>query len=306
MPLLLASSIDSSFLLTRSSIRRRCGLPLGGLFGGLLVVAAGCTVENPGVDAARLDAPALDVRVDAGRVSCTTAAECDDGIACTFDDCVVGNVCDHMALDSLCEDGERCDASRGCNTGCTSVADCNVDRNYCEGMFACAGGTCVPSLTRSCDDGNECTVDSCDPAAMDGAGGCVYATAGGCDGGVGMPDAGGPVCDPFDPTTGYTGTFRVAPVLSLDCVEDYRLETLVFSVAGATLTARGAPSFGATLTGPAPSGAMFTVSGSSGCGSYTLTGTFTCANRFSGTFTSSFSGGCSICGGGSVSVVGRI
>ena len=146
--------------------------------------------------------------------------------------------------------------------------------------------------------------DSCD-ARRRKAGGCVYATAGCFDGGVGTRLWRSGVRSVLS-RSGYAGTFRVAPVLSLDCVEDYRIETFVFSVAGSSLTVSGAPIFGATLTGAVPAGAAFTVSGNSGCGSYTLTGTFTCANRFSGTFTSSFSGSCSLCGGGSVSVVGRI
>ncbi len=304
MRLHLASSIGAG----SSGRTSRRSVALAALFVSLVApsLVSGCTVGTSEPDVGRPDVPLSDVGRDAPPVSCATAADCDDGVACTFDDCVIGNVCSHMPLDSLCEDGERCDATRGCNTGCATALDCNVDRNYCEGMFACAGGTCVPSMARSCDDGNACTDDSCDPSAMEGAGGCVYATASGCDGGVGMPDAGGPVCDPFDPATGYTGTFRVAPVLSLDCLEDYRVETFAFSVSGSTLTVRGAPLFGATLTGATPSDASFTVSGSSGCGTYTLTGTFACANRFSGTFTSSFSGACAACGGGSMSVVGRL
>jgi hypothetical protein len=272
----------------------------------LLIAAPGCTVEEGPPDVGRLDATVLDAARDVPAVSCTSAAECDDEIACTFDDCVVGNVCSHMPLDTLCEDGERCDLTRGCTAGCATLADCNVDRNYCDGMYACNAGNCVPSLARNCDDGNECTVDSCDPTAMDGAGGCVYALATGCDGGVGAGDAGVPVCDPFVPATGYAGTFRMAPVLSLDCIEDYSIMNMTFSVSGGMLRVTGAPSFGATLTGPVPSGATFTVSGSSSCGDYTLTGTFACANRFSGMFTSSFSSECSICGGGTTTVVGRI
>lgn len=283
-----------------------CFAPLSLLSASAFV---GCTVESPTVDAGRFDAPARDTgNPDTPPMACTTAAQCDDGVPCTFDDCIVGNVCDHMPLDSLCTGAERCDRLRGCMAGCSTAADCNTDINFCDGMFACAGGTCVPASPRSCDDGNTCTVDTCDPTVVNGdvTGGCVYTLATGCDGGVGAGDAGMPVCDPFVPATGYTGTFRVAPVLSLDCLEDYSIMNLAFSTAGGTLTVTGTPRFGTTLTGAVPTGAEFTVTGSTACGDYTLTGRFVCANRFQGTFTSSFSGECSICGGGSTMVVGRI
>lgn len=299
-PPIVAPSIDGSLRAARPR--------LAAVAAALLIVAgaAGCTVENPEVDAGRLDVPALDARTDAGTVSCTTAADCDDGVACTFDDCIVGNVCDHMALDSLCEDGERCDATRGCNTGCTSAADCNVDRNFCEGSFACAGGTCVSSLPRSCDDGNACTVDSCDEAAMGGLGGCVYATAGGCDAGMGGSDAGGPVCDPFDSATGFAGTFRLVPPQGLGCsAASYTLNNVTFSVSGGMLRVSGAPDFRVTMTGAVPSSADFTVSGTDEYGTYTLAGTFVCAQRFTGTYTYRPSGAWSVCTGSSAPVTGR-
>jgi hypothetical protein len=273
-----------------------------------LAAAPGCTVQSTS-DAGRLDAPGRDVPGrDTASEACTAAAECDDGVACTFDDCVIGNVCEHMPLDSLCEGGQRCDPVRGCSSGCTGPADCNTGINFCDGTFACAGGTCRLAEARSCDDGNPCTVDTCDPTVASGEvmGGCVYTLATGCDGGTGTGDAGVPVCDPFDPVAGYTGAFRVAPVLSLDCTERYNITSFSFAVSGGMLRVTGTPSFGTVLTGPVPTEASFSVSGETACGSYTLSGMFVCATRFSGTFTSSFSGGCAICGGGSMPIVGRI
>lgn len=270
------------------------------------LLAGGCTV-SAAPDASRMDAPAIDSgSPDTPAVSCTTAAECDDELDCTFDDCIVGNVCSHMALDTLCEDGERCDPSRGCTSGCTTVADCNVGRNYCDGTFACAGGTCVPSVPRNCDDGNECTTDSCDPAAMEGGGGCVYSTATGCDGGVGGTDGGGPVCDPFDPATGYTGTFRLLPPQGIGCsAATYTLTGITLSTTGSALNASGAPSFRASFTGPLPSDENFTLTATDEYGTYTLTGTFVCANRFTGTYTYRPSGAWSVCGMTTEMVVGR-
>lgn len=277
---------------------------------GLFTLASspGCTIQEspdvPTLDTSGLDAPVRDVPA----VTCTTAAECNDDLPCTFDDCVVGNVCSHMPLDTLCGSGERCDLVMGCTSGCTSAADCNTGINYCDGTFACAGGRCLPAEARNCDDGNDCTIDTCDPSVVNGdvMGGCTYALATGCDGGMGSGDAGLPTCDPFDPATGYTGTFRVAPMLSLDCTVDYSIATFAFSTSGGMLRVTGAPTFAATMTGAIPTDASFTVTGTAGCGTYTLTGMFVCANRFQGTFTTSFSAGCAICGGGTTSIVGRI
>jgi len=111
--------------------------------------------------------------------SCTTAADCDDGDACTIDTCV-GGTCNH-APDPAC-----CTASSECNDGnlCTTDAcvagmcsftpkDCSALSGMCTtGVCDVATGQCISQPkppTTACDDGDICTVaDSCD-----GAGGCV-------------------------------------------------------------------------------------------------------------------------------------
>ena len=70
------------------------------------------------------------------------ATSCDDGNPCTADSCVAGR-CVHtpLAEGSFCSDG-----------------------NACNGEEVCDGeGVCQPGTPLEIDDGNPCTVDSCDP-----------------------------------------------------------------------------------------------------------------------------------------------
>jgi subtilisin-like proprotein convertase family protein len=55
-------------------------------------------------------------------------------------------------------------------TGCNSDADCN-DGNLCNGAETCVAGACTPGTSINCDDGQFCTIDSCDPST----GNCLHA-----------------------------------------------------------------------------------------------------------------------------------
>ena len=73
--------------------------------------------------------------------------DCDDKNDCTTDSCDSLTGCQHVALTgSLCNDHDAC-----------TVGD------------HCASGQCAPTGVASCDDGNPCTQDSCDPGT-----GCVH------------------------------------------------------------------------------------------------------------------------------------
>jgi hypothetical protein len=72
--------------------------------------------------------------------NCTQDGECDDGNECT---------------DDTCDDGQ-CS-----NTPVAGAPDCN-DGLYCTTGETCAGGVCQFGADRDCDDGERCTVDSCD------------------------------------------------------------------------------------------------------------------------------------------------
>jgi hypothetical protein len=72
---------------------------------------------------------------DAG---CATDLDCDDGVACTLDQCDENlRVCTHLQNDKLCDDGI-----------------------FCDGDEVCALSGCVQTA-RNCADAVSCTVDSC-------------------------------------------------------------------------------------------------------------------------------------------------
>jgi len=69
---------------------------------------------------------------------------CDDAVGCTVDACnEASDGCEHSANDSLCDDGLFCDGLESCHS-----------------LLGCQAGAPV-----SCDDGVDCTVDSCNEAA---------------------------------------------------------------------------------------------------------------------------------------------
>ena len=155
-------------------------------------------------------------RVDGGTVSpvCARAEQCDDGVACTLDECRSG-ACVHEARDDFCRvapDG-RCDPVRDCQydvcdeaTTCVAApcqtAVCNGTEcertNHCTAGQTCCAGECE---ALGCDDGNPCTDDTCgasgcenvnntrpcsDPLFCNGAEIC---SGGSCAGGTGDPCA---------------------------------------------------------------------------------------------------------------------
>ena len=74
---------------------------------------------------------------------------CDDNNACTAD------ACDAAAA----KDGKG-----GCQHNKLD-GPCDADGSNCTEADACQAGVCVPGAAKNCDDGNECTLDACDPAA---------------------------------------------------------------------------------------------------------------------------------------------
>lgn len=76
-----------------------------------------------------------------GSVPCTTAADCDDHIACSNDTCLPGvMICGHIADHARCDDGIFCNGAERC--------DLRMD--------------CVHRVAHeTCDDGNVCSVDRC-------------------------------------------------------------------------------------------------------------------------------------------------
>jgi hypothetical protein len=274
-----------------------------------LVGAAGCTRTSEEHDAAptRDMGLSVDVGHDAPATACTTAAQCQDGIVCTVDDCVVGNMCSHTPINAMCDvaAGEHCDPVRGCttmtSTTCNMDADCD-DHSYCNGMETCVLHTCINAPSGpACNDGDPCTTERCD----DTVAGCVFTTI--CDAGT-HPNDTGPVCTPFVAPTDFDGTFFIAPAQNQGCgVTSYSLSRIVLSVSGSTASASGLTIMGSpiTLTGTV-AGNTFDVS-YAGCGTYHLAGTFgSCRESFDGHWSTMYGGGtgCGSCTSTSVNVSG--
>src|SRR2546428_604600 len=105
-----------------------------------------------------------------GCVNAPRSGPCDDHDACTTADTCTGGRC--VGTLRSCNDGNVC-TDDSCNpaTGCVhtpNTAPCD-DGDACTTVDICRGGNCVGSAPPSCDDGNLCTDDSCNPAT-----GCVH------------------------------------------------------------------------------------------------------------------------------------
>lgn len=250
-------------------------------------------------DAAVTDMPVSDMP---STTTCTTAAQCDDGHACTIDGCGATGLCEYTTIDAMCGADMVCVVGRGCvmrgGGACTIDGDCD-DGNFCNGAERCTARTCITPVPEDCDDGNACTTDTCDVARDQ----CVRETAAGCDAGV-AGDGGSAM--PFEAPRDYTGSFLFVPAQSSGCgAATYSISSVSFATTGTTLTVT-AGSFPMTQM-PVPTGPMFDVTYvQAGCGTYRLTGTFTDSDSFTGTWTADFSGGgsCGFCPGMTASVIG--
>jgi cysteine-rich repeat protein len=127
----------------------------------------------------------------------TTPDACDDDNLCTDDACVPGVGCANVPNTVPCNDGDSCtlvdvcvdgacvgttppncedsnpctDDSCAPDTGCVHTDNSNPcnDSNACTQVDTCVDGACVGADPLTCDDLDDCTADSCEPAT-----GCVY------------------------------------------------------------------------------------------------------------------------------------
>ena len=163
---------------------------------------------------------------------------CDDGDPCTAVDTCVGIHC-VGALPLFCDDNNPCTADAcagllGCtHTGLTGPV-CN-DALFCTGLDLCSAGACVGIANGKCDDGNDCTGDTCSEntgcghsnllgtACTDGN----FCTVGdACSGGICVPtglkscgDNNACTLDGCDPAGGCTNT-AISCNDSNDCTTD--------------------------------------------------------------------------------------
>ena len=183
----------------------------------------GCVlIEDSAVDCDAIEpGPCKTVACDAESNQCVEStlpdgAGCDDGDLCTEGDtckageCVAGGAVD-CNDDKACTD-DWCAAGFGCVYAPTSGAAC-TDNNECTTADTCNNGVCEGAAPLSCDDGNPCTLDNCNPV-----GGCAPTPQEGlaCDDGDGCTagdtcSAAG-TCTPGKNTCGCT--------TNLDCLDD--------------------------------------------------------------------------------------
>ncbi|MCB9737877.1 MAG: hypothetical protein H6747_01340 [Deltaproteobacteria bacterium] len=113
-------------------------------------------------------------------------APCDDGDLCTKADACKAGGCVGLPMNASvdCDDGNpctthTCEKASGCTTAKPAIP-CD-DGDPCTKGDACKAGVCVAGTDKTCDDGNACTEDVCDPKL-----GCSFgdlATGAPCDDG---------------------------------------------------------------------------------------------------------------------------
>ncbi len=89
---------------------------------------------------------------------------CDDGNLCTHNDRCADDVCAGTAIECLGQDPcveAACNPTTGeCETTPLTGTSCEDD-NPCLSGDLCQNGVCVAGAVDACNDGNECTIDTC-------------------------------------------------------------------------------------------------------------------------------------------------
>ncbi len=139
---------------------------------------------------------------------------CDDGNSCTGDGKCLGGVCEN-GIPIVCTPSDLCHGAGVCDpaTGlCSNPPLACDDGNACT-IDSCDPGTgCVHStVAGSCDDGNPCTIDTCDAA-----GGCIHIGSDGPDNSCGAVTDSSLCALP----AGICGTSRTAPTFRLVDIQD--------------------------------------------------------------------------------------
>ncbi|MEM9069147.1 MAG: hypothetical protein AAGE52_11605 [Myxococcota bacterium] len=216
---------------------------------------------------------------------CERDEDCDDGVECTLDACGVDMMCDFTPVNERCGDGEVCTA-----TGCFESTPCEVDDDCQDGIFCNGREICEPEFgcqpapePATCNDSDDCTVDSCDTTADM----CVFR----CDGS--MPSCDCPMDVPCD------GIFDITPAPMFSCAFGqvaYNIREVEFSCDAETVqvNARNLPNVSRNtfLTqDPRSSDGSFDVQSFIGGGCeerYRLVGSFTGPDTFTAMFTAEF------------------
>ncbi|MBM4354309.1 MAG: hypothetical protein FJ109_11020 [Deltaproteobacteria bacterium] len=157
--------------------------------------------------------PCTDDKCENAEVGCffePNTNPCNDGSVCTTGDTCGAGVCKGVGVldcsdGNLCTD-DLCDPVKGCSYK-NNTLPCD-DGSLCTTADTCASGQCAGGPAPDCNDGNACTVDSCEAEK-----GCVYKSfEGSCEDGskcttgdkcVDSSCVGGPLldCDDENPCT---------------------------------------------------------------------------------------------------------
>ncbi len=124
-----------------------------------------------------------DTSTNPGVCKAGTPVDCNDGIACTYDQCDPNSTanppCTHTPIDAYCADSNLCNGDEVCNptSGCQAGAPLD-----CDDKIPCTDDSCINSLgcahtpdNTICQDGIVCNgTEQCSPGALGAdANGCV-------------------------------------------------------------------------------------------------------------------------------------
>ena len=242
-----------------------------------------------------------------GTETCDAVRDCqpgpppitNDGVNCTNDSCDEANDrVVHAADNARCVDANVCNGAE----------TCDVIRGCLPGANAAAGTVCQPNPRNICLAG-ACNATRCGDGFTDA--GAVPVEQ--CDGGANCNN----LCQLNGAGPNYTGNYGLVPALIYACqdaffgadVVNINTALLAFSVAGAQLRVSGLEP-GVLVQSPVPAGADFSVRLvlAGGCQeTYVITGTFSDATHWCGTFTATYSGaqcGLTNCSNQSIPVCG--
>lgn len=127
-------------------------------------VDLGDASDDAGIDLGVIahDGGGADLGMDLGPpIRCVTAAECDDGVACTTDICS-GGTCARVMDDRLCDDGSVCTIESCSATGCLVASIACDDGDPCT-VSSCRATTGCTHVALSCGPGTPCLPSSCNP-----------------------------------------------------------------------------------------------------------------------------------------------
>ena len=156
--------------------------------GDICLMAAGVLTCQPGsaLDCDDLNPCTVDTcQGDGGCAHKPSVGPCDDGDACTAPDTCQAGKClpgaDNCAckVDGDCDDGKPCTVDTCVNNACVAGPANGIpceDKDLCTGSGECVDGNCEPGAFKTCDDGDGCTADACDPAS----GACKNTQIAGC------------------------------------------------------------------------------------------------------------------------------